>query len=510
MTGPMHRVISAATGVLGGTRVRAFAAAVLLLAATVLPAAAGGPVKLGNPAASPTSGTTATQISFSVLYYGGLAPSYVRVLVAGQARPMSAPANTTSWKKGVQFTLTTQLPAGSWPAEFQAADTAGNTASAAGPTLTISLAPTPAPTPTPTPAPKPTPRPEPTSTPHPTDAPAATPAPKQTPRPEPTSTPHPTATPAPAATQAPSSGLEPGPGAAASASTGPDGGSNASPSPDPQTAVVIPPVSGGATGGGSGGAGGSGSRGPDLGGDTMSLAGGLGGGSSALAVAVRLMPAVVATTGGVAMAMAFLVFGKRRRDEAPTASDAILAASAASGSGVIAGSGLVPDAISVMAAVRAIVVPGPAGPEDAALPRWRRPSVMEARKADPMRSSTTVVNLRFEGQANAAVSGFERRRIRYRLVGLLDQPDDVMGNQIGTLDEGDEVVLLERRGTHWRVLCPDGREGWIHKMVLGDVVEDDPAAQPGSWTAGDDGPAPGSFEDVLRTYTEKRRQLGEA
>jgi hypothetical protein len=228
------------------------------------------------------------------------------------------------------------------------------------------------------------------------------------------------------------------------------------------------------------------------------------------------MPAVVTTTGGVAMAMAFLAFGKRRRDEAPTAPDAILAASAASGSGVVAGSRLVPDgkqvadATSVMAAVRAIAGPGPAGPVDADLPRWRRPSVMEARKADPTRTVSTVVNLRFEGKADAAVSGFERRRIRYRLVGLLDQPDDVMSNQIGTLDQGDEVVLLERQGAHWRVLCPDGREGWIHKMVLGDVIPEATTARPGSWTAGDDGPVPGSFEDVLRAYTEKRQQFGEA
>jgi hypothetical protein len=104
----------------------------------------------------------------------------------------------------------------------------------------------------------------------------------------------------------------------------------------------------------------------------------------------------------------------------------------------------------------------------------------------------------------------ERRLIRYRLVSLLDLPDEVRGTEISVLDEGDEVVLLEKRGTYWRVLCPDGRQGWLHKMTLGDVVID-PSTQAGdSWTSGDSGPQPGSFEDILRAYTEQRQQFGEA
>ena len=95
-------------------------------------------------------------------------------------------------------------------------------------------------------------------------------------------------------------------------------------------------------------------------------------------------------------------------------------------------------------------------------------------------------------------------------MGLLDQPDDVRGVQIGTLDEGDEVVLLEKHGTYWRILCPDGREGWLHKMVLGLIPEEAPAPQPGTWTAGDDGPATSTFEDVLRIYAERRSQFGDA
>jgi len=136
---------------------------------------------------------------------------------------------------------------------------------------------------------------------------------------------------------------------------------------------------------------------------------------------------------------------------------------------------------------------------------------MEARKADPVRMGVApAVRLTFTGDAGAAVTGLERRLIRYRLVSLLDVPDEVHGVEIGVLDEGDEVVLLEKRGTYWRVLCPDARQGWLHKMTLGDTVIDPSTSGGGTWTAGDDGPVAGGFEDVLRAYTERRQGFGEA
>jgi hypothetical protein len=134
---------------------------------------------------------------------------------------------------------------------------------------------------------------------------------------------------------------------------------------------------------------------------------------------------------------------------------------------------------------------------------------MEARKGDPTRGvPATDIKLTFDGTAGDAVSGLERRRIRYRLVSLLDAPDEIRGSEIGTLDEGDEVVLLEKHGTYWRVLCPDGRQGWLHKMTLGDIVIESGAAD--TWTAGDNGPTTGTFEDILRSYREQQSQFGQA
>ena len=133
-----------------------------------------------------------------------------------------------------------------------------------------------------------------------------------------------------------------------------------------------------------------------------------------------------------------------------------------------------------------------------------RPDAQPGLAPQPQRRAA---RLTFDGRAQEAVTGLERRRIRYRLVSLLDMPDEVRGVEIGSLDEGDEVVLMEKRGTYWRVLCPDGREGWLHKMTLGDAVIE---SAPDTWTSADEGPAAGGFEDILRAYTESRRQFGEA
>ena len=60
------------------------------------------------------------------------------------------------------------------------------------------------------------------------------------------------------------------------------------------------------------------------------------------------------------------------------------------------------------------------------------------------------------------------------------------------------------------MLCPDGRQGWIHKMTLGEVVgERRPSSSPtatmpiaaDTWTMGDDVDG-----DVLTAYLESRRR----
>jgi hypothetical protein len=158
--------------------------------------------------------------------------------------------------------------------------------------------------------------------------------------------------------------------------------------------------------------------------------------------------------------MAFAIFGKKRRDEEQPAPDEVLKAKAARGSDVAASADL------VGARPFQVHLEG-----EAAMPRWRRPSLLEARKADPTRAVASNQRLAFAPSAGPD-DGRERRVVRYRVVSLLDAPDELRSAMIGQLDQGDEVQLMERSGAYWLVLCPDGRRGWLHKMTLGEIVED--------------------------------------
>ena len=609
--------------------------ALLLLVLPVLPAtaAAASPVQLSSPSVSPASGTTATTITFRVKYRNSdrIAPDWVRVHVGSVTRDMQPTTGSTSWRWGVVFEATAQLPAGTWTPSFEAMDLNSASGSVtATDSVTITPPPAPTPKPTPPPTPKPTPPPTPPPTPAPTPPPTPAPTPKPTPKPTPAPTPKPTlaptpaptatprptaaptaapratpkptpkptaapratpkptaapratpavstpaATPTPAATQKPSSGAGTPPTPKPSDDEPAASPSELAVSPEPTAstepgvAVVVPGPGGSGAGGtdGSGGnPGGSDGGGRGIGpvndGDP-SLARGLGGPTPGDLV-TQLLPIIVLIAGAVAMVMAFLIFGKRRRDGEPTDSDEVLAANAAMGLGFVPAPRLAPAMVPAEASPAAAMAPaapkvpaaaspaaaspaaamapaapkvpaaaspaaapvpmaaaaavaamqemrdaGPAPMADAHMPRWRRPSLVEARKADPTRFIAADAKLTFDGRASDAVTGLERRRIRYRLVSLLDAPDEVRGVEIGSLDEGDEVVLVEKRGTYRRVLCPDGRDGWVHKMTLGDVVLD--ASDAATRASADDAPAVGGFEDALRRYRESPRQFfGEA
>ncbi|HVL53237.1 MAG TPA: SH3 domain-containing protein [Vitreimonas sp.] len=179
---------------------------------------------------------------------------------------------------------------------------------------------------------------------------------------------------------------------------------------------------------------------------------------------LRLLPSLVASAGGVALMMAFGFFGKRRRDGEPPEADELLEARARRAGSTSASASL------VATGAGAATLPGPAD-DEAAMPRWRRPSLLLARKADPLRDATPVANLTFARGIVPPAEGRERRLIRYHAVELLDGPDELRSARVGTLTQGDEVQPVERSGSYWLVLCPDGQQGWIHRMTLGDVVD---------------------------------------
>jgi hypothetical protein len=522
--------------------------ATLVLLGLLLPAFAGsvaaveGPTKLFDPAVSPASGTTATTIVFAVSYRNreGSAPDHVTVIVDGTAHAMQGDGGS-NWKQGVRHTWSARLAVGVHTVSFEAADTRKFSDAIDGGSVTISAPPPPSPTPTPPP--------DPTPTPAPTDgggsgsggsgasggsgggtgsgdggAPTGA-----------DDGGAPTGGGDGGSTGTDGTGGAPGSSDGSGASTGsghgsslggitggdvpgefgytdtsgsaidvrngsggsdganPDGDSNGS-TPSDGSAVMIPGAadsgSGPGTGGSEGSAGSGGPRMPGL--------GGLGWGSLANVLqtlgidqprTIKALPMMVGTGSAVTLAFAFAIFGKKRRDEQPPAPDEVLQASAAQGYQPLNGSD------TVNGVVRGPAVPQPVDLE-AGMPRWRRPSLMEARKADPNRTSLVTPRLSFDNGLVGAVEGRERRVIRYRVVRLLDAPDELRSADIGQLDQGDEVQLLERSGSYWLVLCPDGRQGWLHKMTLGEIVSD--AAPTGSWGSAD------VDSDVLSAFLEAR------
>ena len=479
--------------------VGALAVASLLLIALAVPMdAASSKTKLSAAAVSPRSGTPSTTIVVTVVYQnanGSRAETVAVKLGTLGFEMVRVPGG--SWGKGVTFRWSGKLPAGHHAVVITATAKDNSEANLSAGTVTIAapVQSTPPPTPKPKPTAKPAPTPAPKATAKPTSDPAATTAPTTTL----------TTGPIPAATEPPMSAGLPW---LAALVLSPD------PTDPPTTAAV----------------GGVGPGGPDAGGTDASIdptgsgggpgrddsPGGWGPLASVLALAglqvptftgFALAPTMITTTGAVTAAMALSLFGRRRREDAPP--DDVLAAAAGHGVAVAAFDAMA----SVQNGIAGLDVGGlDAAEMEALLPRWRRPSLLQARKADPIRDATPAPRLTFDEGLVGPIAGRERRVIRYRVVRLLDSPDELRGVEIGYLDQGDEVHLIEKYGAYWLVVAPDGQQGWLHKMTLGETVDADAtsserptASMPtaaDSWTMGESD----VDSDVLEAYLESRRR----
>lgn len=469
-------------------------AAMLLLLAFSLPALGApiGPTKLLAPTVEPRLTDTATPVTFSVTYRNAhaLPPEYVRVAVAGTTFEMAGAG--TDWKSGVAFTVSATIPAGTHGVRFEARDTERFVDALEAGELVVADAP----------APTPPPATEPTPTPPPTDPPDS-PAPLPTPTPPPptggttagggtatgggttsgggSGTADGTAGTGGSPTDREGPGDEPGPG------SGPTGGLPAA----GEAGTADGPVPGdsdprlpwfSATGPAAGAAGGSlhggGSIATESGSDGVSwFIAAADGGLAALGLAgegglpmLPTLPTLVGSTLLVSIWLAFSLFTRRRRDGEPPAPDGVLRAAAAMG-----------------VAIQSAPVPvAPVDPESL-MPRWRRPSLIEARKTDPIRAPAPErPRLSFSigdgaaggARAVATATPAERRTVRYAVIQLLDGPDELRAARIGELVAGDEVQVQARSGQYCQILCPDGRAGWVHRTTLGDVIAVD------RWSAG--------------------------
>lgn len=330
-------------------------------------------LSLSDGSASPGAGTTSTVVTFSVRYTdnAGCAPSSITVAIPGVGTIVMS-AIQTSYANGVIFSRSLNLPPGTHTYSFSATSGSGRgeqsvKLTSVAPSSVIIRAPVPPPTPVPTATPAPT---APPPTPAPTAKPTAAPAPTPPPTP-PTAVLPPSPAPVPPTASPPTASppTSPPPEGNVSPPAGPATSEPASASPSASAVggVVVPGPA----------------RPPTQGGGVIGSPTDPAGGSLAMLLAV---------TAGIGM---LIWLGLRRR----RGSDEVVVASASSAgmtAGTIAASAAIGDEdyhVTPLPSMRELIPPVDPGildgdverdgprPGEAAVPRWLRPSVREARFA---------------------------------------------------------------------------------------------------------------------------------
>ncbi|HEY4227623.1 MAG TPA: hypothetical protein VGM49_04735 [Candidatus Limnocylindrales bacterium] len=184
----------------------------------------------------------------------------------------------------------------------------------------------------------------------------------------------------------------------------------------------------------------------------------------AAVVVGALYAGIAATTAiaiGIVLAGVIGLVGVARRPRKPTLAEEMAAMLAADPLRTPPPTPLHPQPTAVEA--MAPPVDQPLDPE-AGMPRWRRPSLLEARHADYSRlTASNRMPMRFGDEA----AEVDVRVVRYAVVPVLDRPDEVLGLRQSDLASGDEVQVLSAHGTFLEVLCPNGDQGWVHRTTLG-------------------------------------------
>ncbi|MEK6719075.1 MAG: SH3 domain-containing protein [Chloroflexota bacterium] len=419
------------------------AAPATLLAASC--AGASHQASLVDGRTTPGSGTTQTGFTFIVRYVdnAGCTPTVTLVVDGLATVPMTAGA--TAPDGSVAYAVSRSLPVGSWAYRFEAISGTGPgrivaTLDVVSPaTIIVAAAAPPPPGPTPAPNPKPVP----TDPPAPTDSPAP---------PTPPAPPDPTDLP---------TSTEPASGSGEASPSGPVGGSDVATTPRGGTRPATPPVGSdrwlsarespdpAAPGGaGTGGPhGGSGASDPSSGGNDPGGGGVNGSILSAIwsdDVVIPIVSWFLSTVGGLVM---FAIAMRRRSGEGR---DLRFATAMVFSPGV-----------SQPSAVGAALAAAPLDVE-ADIPRWRRPSLEAARRSRPP-SDIVREPIRFADEPHNEA---DRRVVGYRLVRVGDSPDDLRSAELGRLDRGDEVEVLDTAGDWTHIRSADGLDGWVPSITI--------------------------------------------
>lgn len=119
----------------------------------------------------------------------------------------------------------------------------------------------------------------------------------------------------------------------------------------------------------------------------------------------------------------------------------------------------------------AVAVPSPLDPvvdeeaaaidEDAPLERTRATT----RRATAIAAATAAAET-VRTFAKPPRKGVERAKVGYRRVRISSEPDAVRSVELGRLDRGDEVEIIESHEGFLRVRTPDDITGWILRHTI--------------------------------------------
>jgi Bacterial SH3 domain len=360
---------------------------------------------LTGPSVSPGSGTTTTAFTFSVTYQdnAGETPTSIRVSLDGPSSFYTDLAYQSGrLRRGAIYSRTFTVPAGTWNVTFWVEP---STQPGTPQTCQVSGSSVTV-SPPAKPTPKPTPKPKAT----------AKPTPKPPPKPTAKPTPKPAKGTAGAATPPPTPTVAPTPIQASATPT-----ETASP-----TTVILP----------AGGAGTVGDGGPTDGSDVGGM--------------MPLVLGSVAALGGL-----FLVAARRRRPRRDGGGPGEAAVATAIGTR--------PGGEAAVADRDAPPIDDELAPidEDAPLKRSRRP-VRKAAPVAAMAGAATAMR-RFEEPPRR---GVPRAKVGYRQVRISSEPDAIRSTELGRLDRGDEVEIVDSHEGFLQVRTPDDITGWILRHTI--------------------------------------------
>ena len=369
-----------------------------------------GTVTLSQGSISPANGTPATTFTFTVTYTNstGGTPNRARVRFGDFSQIVLTGSGNT--QAGVTYSGSTTKPNGTWTYMFRFRTNATWCETSTGTFAVATATPPPTPKPTPVPTPRATPKPTPKATPKPTAKPTPKPARKAVATPKPSRKPRASAKPA-ASPVATATAGEPSP------ADGPSADPSPSPTPNGAAAIVrgtndAPPGSG-----------------PTL--DLAGLAGAVSG-----FVVNPLLVWLLTAAGGTALYVRLVrrpgndewPGGRARATAAATEAPAEPAGSSRSGADSRAEAVTVP----IQAPQPLIVLP------------------------------TAVATRVFD---KGPAKGVERATVGYHKVRISSKPDELRSEELGRLERGDEVEILDSYEGFLQIRTPDGVVGWIQRHV---------------------------------------------